>query len=559
MLSLLAAALSAQIALVHGKVITVDAKDRVVQAIAIRDGRILKVGTDAEVLALTDAHTDVIDLKGRAATPGLIDTHAHISGGGWSDLYEVPLSDAADIAEVVARVKAAVAKAKPGEWIQGRGWDEGKLAEHRYLTAADLDAVSPNNPVWLTHTTGHYGVANGVALKLAKIEAGMANPNAGTIDRDTEGKPSGVLKESAQQLVTALIPAPTPEQLRKGIEHIMQVLNREGMTGAKDPGIELPTWEAYKAVLAEGKLSAHVCALWSAGSTLASAREALRYVQAAPRLPESLGKDQLLSCGVKMYMDGSGGARTAWLYQDWNKNSTGVDTGNKGYPNTDPQVYRQMVALFHEAGVHIGTHAIGDHAIDWVVDSYAQAEQAQPRPGLRHSIIHANIPTDHALDTMAMLQKQYDAGYPELQAPFTWWIGDNYAGNFGPARAARLAPLATLRKRGLIFSGGSDFDVTPLAARYGLWSSVEREALKGTYGKHPFGTAESVDVHVALRSYTAWAARQLFLERRTGSLEAGKDADIAVWDRDPYGVPAAQLKDMHCQLTLFQGKVVFRE
>ena len=560
MLSLLtAAALTAQIALVHGKIITVDNQDSVAQAIAIRDGKILKVGTDAQVLALIDRETQVIDLKGRAATPGLIDTHAHISGGGWSDLYEIPLSDATSVAEVVARVKAAVAKARPGEWIQGRGWDEGKLADHRYVTAADLDAVSPANPVWLTHTTGHYGVANGIALRLAKVGNDSTDPAAGTIDRDAQGRPSGVLKESAQGLVTALIPEPSPEQRRKGIEYIMQVMNREGMTGAKDPGIGPETWAAYKAVLDEGRLTAHVCALWSAGSSLESARQALKMIDSAPRLPKALGNDQLLSCGVKMFMDGSGGARTAWLYQDWNKNSTGTDTGNKGYPNTDPQVYRQMVALFHDAGVHIGTHAIGDRAIDWVVDSYAQVEKAHPKPGLRHSIIHANIPTEHAFDTMALLQKQYDAGYPELQAPFTWWIGDNYAGNFGPQRAARLEPLSTLRKRGLIFGGGSDFDVTPLAARYGLWSSVEREALKGTYGKHPFGMAEAVDIHVALRSYTAWAARQIFLEHRTGSLEVGKDADIAVWDKDPYSIPAAQLKDLRCQMTLFQGKVVFRE
>ncbi|MFO1465364.1 MAG: amidohydrolase family protein [Steroidobacteraceae bacterium] len=312
-------------------------------------------------------------------------------------------------------------------------------------------------------------------------------------------------------------------------------------------------------MLAEGKLNAHVCVLWSAGRTLATARAALAQVQAAPRPPASLGEDRLLSCGVKIYMDGSGGARTAWLYQDWNRDSTGMDKGNTGYPSTDPQVYRQMVKLFHEAGVPMGTHAIGDRAIDWVVDSYAQAEQAKPTRGLRHSIIHANIPSDHALDTMAMLQKRYDAGYPEVQAPFTWWIGDNYAGNFGPARSSRLVPLATFQKRGILWGGGSDFDVTPLPARYGLWSSVQREALKGTYGPHPFGTAEGVDIHIALRSYTAWAARQIFLEQRTGSLEAGKDADIAVWDRDPYSIPASQLKDLHCQMTLFQGRIVFRE
>lgn len=560
MLTLLyASTLAAQIVLVHGKVITVDAADSIAQAIAIRDGKILKVGSDAQVMALADKATQVIDLKGRAATPGLIDTHAHIAEGGLSELYDVSLSDATSVAEVVARVKRAVAKVKPGQWVLGSGWDEGKLKEHRYVMAADLDAVAPDNPVWLEHTTGHYAVANSYALRLAQVDAATPNPTAGTIDRDAKGAPTGVLKESAKELVNKFIPAASAEQRRKGIEYIIGVLNREGMTGAKDPNIGIDTWQAYRTVLAEGKLNAHVCVLWGAGSTLATAKAALAHIQQSPRPPASLGDGRLMSCGAKIFMDGSGGARTAWVYKEWNKNSSGVDAGNFGYPTTDPQVYRQQVALLHGAGVHIGTHAIGDHAIDWVVDSYAQILKAQPTKGLRHSIIHANIPSDHAIDTMAMLQTTYDAGYPEAQAPFTWWIGDTYAGNFGPQRAARLVPLKTWATRGLIWGGGSDYGVTPLPARYGLWSSVQREALKGTYGKQPFGTAESVDIHTALRSYTAWAARQLFMDARTGSLEAGKDADIAVWDRDPYTIPAAQLKDLHCQMTLFQGNIVFRE
>lgn len=559
MMSLLyGAALTAQLVMVHGKVITVDAADSVAQAVAIRDGKIMAVGSDAQIMALAGKDTAVIDLKGRSATPGLIDTHAHISGGGFSELYEVRLSEAGKVSDIVALVKAAVARLKPGQWLAGRGWDEGKLAERRYVYASDLDAVAPDNPVWLEHTTGHYGVANSYALRLAHITAATANPAAGTIDRDAGGHPTGVLKEAAKESVYALMPPPTAEQRRKGIEHIIKVLHSEGMTGAKDPGIGAATWNAYKEVLGAGKLEEHVCVLWSGGSTLDSARAALAHIQAQPRPPQSLGDGRLMSCGAKLLLDGSGGARTAWLYKDWNKNQTGVDAGNTGYPTIDPQVYRQQISLFHRAGVHVGTHAIGDQAIDWTVDTYAQALKEQPTHGLRHSIIHANIPTDHAIDTMASLQKQYDAGYPELQAPFTWWIGDTYAGNFGAERSQRLVPLKTFLARGVKWGGGSDYDVTPVPARYGLWSSVQREALKGTYGKQPFGTAESVDVHTALRSYTAWAARQMFLEDRIGSLEAGKDADIAVWDRDPYSVPSAALNDMTCELTLFHGKVVYR-
>jgi predicted amidohydrolase YtcJ len=281
-------------------------------------------------------------------------------------------------------------------------------------------------------------------LGLAKISAVTKDPPAGTIDRDAGGQPTGVLKESAQNAVLDLIPPATPQQQRDGILKSIDDLHREGMTAVKDPDIGRPVWDAYVELLRENKLSEHICVLWHAGSTLASARAALTVIQSLPRPPQSLGDGLLLSCGAKIYMDGSGGARTAWLTQEWHKNSTDID---------------------------------------------------------------------RAIETMAALEKRYDAGYPEAQAPF--------------------------------------------AARYGLWASVERETLKGTYGAHPFGTAESVDIHAALRSYTVWGARQLFLEDRIGSLEIGKEADIAVWDRDMYTTPAQDLRNLKCTMTLVHGRVVF--
>ena len=563
--SLLAQSPSADLLLLHGHILTVDAKDSVAQALAIRHGIIVKVGTDADVLEFAGNAPGirVIDLHGHTATPGLIDTHAHIAEGGVEELYGVRLSDATSVAEIVARVKAKIAMVKPGEWVTGSGWDEGKLSEHRYVTAADLDSVAPNNPVWLVHTTGHYGVANSLALKLAHITAATADPAAGTIDRDPHGNPTGVLKEeSAMQAVTSLIPPTTPEQMRQGILYIQQVLHSEGMTAVKDPDIQQIHWDAYRSLLDQGQLKERICVLWHAGSTLESARKALSEINSVPRLPASLGGDRLLSCGVKIYMDGSGGARTGWVYDDWLRNATTPDVtssgvGNQGYPQVDPAVYQEMVRLFHQNGVPVGTHAVGDRAMDWVVDTYALVEQEQPHPGLRHSIIHANLPTAHALDVMAALQKKYDAGYPEMQPGFLWWIGDIYAASYGPKRGQSLEPFKTLNSRGILWSSGSDYFVTPVAARYGLWASAARHTAKGTYGLHPFGMAEAVDMHTALRSYTAWGSRQMFLENKIGSLEVGKKADIAIWDRDLYSVPTDQVKDLKCLMTLFDGEVVY--
>ena len=288
---------AADLVLIHGHILTVDANDSVAQAIAVRHGVIVKVGTDAEVLEFAGnaPGTRIIDLHGHAATPGLIDTHAHIADGGVEELYGVKLSDAASVAEIVARVKAKIALVKPGEWVTGSGWDEGKLAEHRYVTATDLDAVAPTIPF-------------GSSTPPAITESPTRSPSSWPIPPPAQRTP---LLAPSTATPTATPPAsskktprwgPSPASSRpsppircvRASSTFKQVLHSEGMTAVKDPDIYQLHWDAYKSLLDQGQLKERICVLWHAGSTLESARKALAEINAVPRLPSTLGDDCLL-------------------------------------------------------------------------------------------------------------------------------------------------------------------------------------------------------------------------------------------------------------------------
>jgi predicted amidohydrolase YtcJ len=547
------------IILINGKIITVDPDDSIAEALAIKDGKIIAVGSTKDIRKLAGKNTKVIDLNGRTATPGLIDSHIHFSGTSMLYVLDVSYPTVKSIADVVAAVQKQVGILQPGEWVQGRGWDEGKLAENRYIYAADLDPVSPNNPVYLTHTTGHYAVANSLALQMAGITKDTPDPPGGTIDRYPDGTPTGVLKEAARSPVSRLIPSFTEEQQTNGLLKIIEEVNKEGMTGIKDGGGGVSSWNRYQKVLGMGKLNVRMFALRSGGSSIAGAQSVIDSIAPFSKPYISTGDDNLISGGIKMYIDGSGGARTAWLYDEWNKNYDEIDTGNYGYPTMDPDLFRQIVTMYHNAGLNVNVHAIGDLAIDWYMETLALAQVQNPIYGLRHGIIHCNIPTEWSLDTMAWMQKALDAGYPLSQPAFTWWLGDVYAGNFGPARNPRLNPFKTFLERGIMWGGGSDFSVDPFAAKTGLYSAITRKTLLGVWGWYPFGTDECIDIRTALRAYTIWNAHQLFLEDKVGSLEAGKYADIAIWDKDMYTIPPEELLNMKCLMTLFNGNIVWQD
>jgi predicted amidohydrolase YtcJ len=545
--------------LLGGRIITMDSANRVVEAIAIRGERIVAVGTTADVRPLQGANTRVVNLRGRAVTPGLIDAHAHFSGGAVDRMFVLDVGYPAvrSIVDLQTALRRQQRQVGDTSWIEGAGWDEGKLRERRMPSARDLDAAVSTQPVWLMHTTGHYGVANSAALKRAGITRETLDPPGGTIDRDATGAPTGVLKESAVELVTRWIPPVSRAQRERAMAALSREFNAEGMTAAKDPGITDAVWDAYAAVRARGALTVRIFALWHGGQSMADARTLIGRHAADTRPYEGLADARLIRGGVKLFADGSGGARTAWMYDEWNRNRVARDSGNRGFPAFDPDTLRAMIRAYHDAGFHLGVHAIGDRAIDWVVESYRLALQHTPVRGRRHSLIHVNVPTDSALRSMVRLQREFDVAIPEPSATFTWWIGDTYAGTFGP-RATRLNPFATFARLGLRWADGSDYNVTPFAARYGIWSAVARRTLLDRYGGDPFGRAEAATRTAALRARTIDAARQLFLDRETGSLEIGKRADLAVWDVNPLTAPLARVKEMRCLLTLLDGAVVYR-
>ena len=547
-----------ELVLTNGKIITMADSNLVTEAVAIRGDKVFAVGTATEIQKLADSSTQIIDLNGRAVTPGFIDVHNHFAWGALGEVSSLNLAypNVGSIQDIVSLVEAEVAQAEPGAWIVGGNWDAGKLAEGRGMRAADLDPVSENNPVWLTHTSAHYGVANSAALKLANITSDSRDPDGGVIERDENGRPTGILADKAMALIFAVTPETTVDDFDEAITREIGSLNAVGITTIKDPEIDQRHWDAYARLRSRGELTVRVFTLWGRPNSMEEAEELLEHIAPFTDPVNDTGDDHLISGGVKIYIDGSGTARTAWMHDDWNVNFSEFDDGNTGLTYLEPEVLMQQIRLFHNAGIHMGIHSIGDRAIDFTMDAYDTVLKEDPISGLRHSIIHSNLPTEHALDLMVKLQTEFDTGYPEIQPAFLWWIGDAYAGNFGPERSKRVLPMKTFLERGIRWGGSSDYDVSPYAPGYALWAAADRETMNATYGNNHWGKDESIGVMDSIRAYTRWSARQVFLEDKIGSIEAGKYADIVVWDRDPLAVPTGELKELKAVLTLMNGNAV---
>ena len=524
---------TADLVVKNAKIYTVDAKNPRATAIAVRNGKIAAVGNDLK--ALEGPKTRILDAKGATIVPGLIDSHGHLEGLG-SSLEILDLRGVTSEAEIAAKVKAAAAKAAPGEWIVGRGWDQNLWVNKQFPTTDSLTQAAPKNPVALTRIDGHATWANRAALDAADINQNTKDPAGGRIIRDAQGKPAGVLVDTAQNLVRRKIPAASPEQVHRQLARALEECARLGLTSVHDAGVGNAEIAAYHSLLAEGKMPIRVYAMLANEPALVATWLA--------RGPE-IG-DFLTIRSIKAYADGALGSRGAALlspYADEKSASGLMITGKDAIENVAVKAAAR--------GFQVNTHAIGDRGNHETLDAYAAAlkgpndkrfrvEHAQviaPEDFVKfqkYSIIASMQPT-HATSDMA-------------------WAGDR----LGPERVKGAYAWQTLIKLGVHLASGSDFPVELANPLDGFYAAITRQDKQG----HPAGgwfPDQRLTREEALRSFTLEGAYAAFEEATKGSLEAGKLADFVMLSADIMAIPAPEILRTHVTLTVVGGKIVHQQ
>lgn len=545
--------MNADLIVVNGKVITVNPEDTVVEAFAVKDGKILDLGTSEKIEELATAETSRIDLQGRTATPGLIDTHVHVvslgSMGGAGSLgflgtgKTLDITNAKSIRDIVAMVAAKVREREKGEWIVTGGRPKEELGEQRRLTRWDLDPVSPENPVFI----GGYPhvVVNSYLLNKAGITKETESPPGGEVVKDPRtGEPTGALAFQAVYQLLPMPPQPSVEETEDAIKKVQLDFLAEGLTAYKDAGLRNNAIKAYQKLRMRGELLCRTQMMYTWLWTLEDA------IGAADRF-SPYGDDMLMLRSVKLSLDGGILSRTAWSYDDWYRKFTEKAVGSKGYWKIDPNELENMVAVLHDAGLQVCCHCCGDRAIDTYLNAIENALERKPRQDSRHTIIHCNLPTDEAIGRMRRLGSNIAI---ETQAP---WLSDHkFAASCGPVSKGFL-PFKKWLQNKIIVGNGCDFPPMPYPPRLGLGSLCTREPEEATYGRFPYGTEESLTIQEALYTYTMGGAKCFFWEDKIGSLEPGKYADFVVWDKDMYTVPVKEIKNLKVLLTAVNGEVLY--
>ena len=535
----------ADLALINGKIITVDENFSIVEAVSIKNGRIQHVGSTEEVKALTGPETKVVDLKGKTLMPGLYDSHIHVTGTG-SALMMIncrtpPMYSIEDMKKAVAE---KVKESKSGEWILGRGWDQAKLAEHRNPSRYDLDEVSPDNPVVLTRTCGHLLVANSLALEIGGISKDTPDPVGGKIVRDENGEPTGMLEEApAMNLVREHIP---PDGIPKYMEQIKtayQAFNEAGITSVIDPGTTEDQMIAYQLLREQGDVTVRTNFMLRAIDGNEPIEKSVERIERFPMVT-GFGDELLRFQGLKVLIDGGIGGRTALL-----RNHYEGDPDDYGLLTVPVENLQKLVDAANKRGMLCGIHCAGGKAMDIVLEAYKNTNNIKPIKGRRFYLIHAYQPSEENF------QDCRDMGIAVASQPsFLYYLGDSYHENVGDDRSKWLKPHRAWIDEGIMVASGTDSPVTPYYPFVSLWTSIARRTeLKDTQ----MGTKQKISREEAIKLYTMNGAYLTFEEDIKGSLEPGKLADMIVIDRDILTCPEDDIKDIKVLTTYLGGEVVF--
>ncbi|HEY1302267.1 MAG TPA: amidohydrolase [Vicinamibacterales bacterium] len=524
----------------HGRIQTVDQRNTVKEAIAIQGDRIVRLGADAEVMRLRAASTRVIDLKGAAVLPGLHDSHGHFTGFG-AFLQTLNLRGTTSYQQIVDLVRQRVARARPGEWILGRAWDQNDWADTRFPTHEALSAVSPANPVYLTRVDGHAGLANAAAMTLASLTSVTPDPQGGQIIRGAGNAPTGVLVDNAQALVTSRIPPVTTAQLEEQILLADREMQRLGITTVHDAGTDGRTVDAYKRLIDAGRVKTRLYVMLR--GSLPSLQP---FFDQGPVV--DYAHHRLAVRAIKIIADGALGSRGAAMLEPYSD-----EPGSEGLLTTPPEeIYAQTLAA-SKAGFQTAVHAIGDRANRLVLDIFERVQREVPAArALRMRVEHAqildakDIPRFAALGVIASMQ----ATHATSDMP---WV---------PARigSARMEEGAYVWRKliasGAMIANGSDFPVEEPDPMRGLYAAVTRQDASG---RPPGGWMpdQRMTRQEALASFTRNAAFASHAETMTGSLEAGKLADLVVLTRDVMGIPAPDILKTTVRMTVVGGEIVY--